>query len=96
MRRRVPTEPTSDGGFFAAALVLGFAMLTLFAVLLLADGVGFARILPFAAVPALLFGTSAVLAWRWATEEAEAAVVRDEGEGRRERKRTVTATRRRS
>ncbi len=85
MRRRVPTEPTSDSAFFAAAVVFGFAMLTLFAVLLFADVVGLAGILPFAAVPALLLVTSALLAWRWATREAETAVVRDEGEGRRER-----------
>ena len=52
MRRRVPTEPTSDSVFFAAAVVFGLAMLTLFAVLLFADVFGLAGILPFAAVSA--------------------------------------------
>jgi hypothetical protein len=76
-RRRVATEPTSDSAFFVAALVLGFAMLTLFAVLALADPVGLADILPFFAIPAALFVASAVAAWRWATGESETAVVRE-------------------
>ena len=77
VRRPLGSEPTSDGAFFLAALAVGFAMLTLFAVLLLAEVVGFVRILPFFALPAVLFVASAVLAWRWAVGEAEAAVVRD-------------------
>ena len=76
-RRPLGSEPTSDSAFFVAALAVGFSMLTLFAVLLLADVVGLARILPFFALPAVLFAVSAVLAWRWATGEAEAAAVRD-------------------
>ena len=79
-RRRVATEPTSDSAFFLAALVLGFAMLTLFALLALADPVGLADIAPFFAIPAVLFVTSAVLAWRWATGESETAVVREVAE----------------
>lgn len=86
MRRRIPTEPTSDSGFFAAALVLAFAMLTLFAILLFADAVGLGRIVPFVAIPALLFAAAAALAWRRATGEAEAAVARDERRRRADRK----------
>jgi hypothetical protein len=77
LRRRVATEPTSDSAFLLAALVLGFAMLTLFALLALADPIGLAGVLPFVAIPAVLFAASAVLAWRWATGESETAVARE-------------------
>jgi hypothetical protein len=77
VRRPLGSELTSDSTFLLAALTVRFAMLTLFAVLLLADVVGLARILPLFALPAVLFVVSGVLEWRWAAGEAEAAAVRD-------------------
>ncbi len=49
-------------------------MLTLFAVLILADVVRLASMLPFFAIPVVFFVASAVLAWRWASGEAPTAV----------------------
>jgi predicted branched-subunit amino acid permease len=74
------TEPTSDRAFFLAALALGLAMLALFAVLLLADVVGLARLLPFFALAAVLFLAAAVLVWRWATSEGEVEALQAEAD----------------
>ena len=70
-------EHTSDNAFALAASTLAFAMLTLFAVLVLADVVGLTHILPFVALPPALLIASAFFLWRWATGEAEASAAQE-------------------
>jgi hypothetical protein len=81
---RADQEATSDGAFALAASALALAMLALFGVLLLADVVGLARILPFAALPLALFLASAFLLWRWALGEARMSTAQDVAHGARE------------
>jgi hypothetical protein len=80
MGRPAGTEPAPDRAFFMVALALGLAMLALLAVLLLADVVGLARLLPFFGLAAALFVAAAVLVWRWATGEAEVEALQAEAD----------------
>jgi hypothetical protein len=52
-------------------------MLTLFAVLTLADVMGLAYMLPFFALPPGLLVVSAFFLWRWAIGEAEASTAQE-------------------
>lgn len=70
-------EPTSDSAFALAASALALAMLTLFAVVVLADVVGLAHMLPFFVLPPALLVASAFFLWRWATGEAEASAAQE-------------------
>jgi hypothetical protein len=63
-------------------------MLTLFAVLTLADVVGLTRMLPFFALPPALLVASAFLLSRWATGEAEASAAQEVAHRNHERRRT--------
>jgi hypothetical protein len=72
-RGRVNQGLTSEKAFALAASALALSMLTLFAVLTLADVVGLTRMLPFVALPPALLVASAFFLWRWATGEAEAS-----------------------
>ncbi len=74
---RVNQEPTSDNAFALAASALAFAMLTLFAVLALAEVRGLTHILPFLALPPALLVASAFFLWRWATGEAKASATQE-------------------
>jgi glycerol-3-phosphate acyltransferase PlsY len=56
---------TLDSLLFLATSAFGLAMLALLGVLALADVVGVASILPFLALPPVLFIASGVLLWRW-------------------------------
>jgi hypothetical protein len=70
-------EPTSDNAFALAASALALAMLTLFAVLVLADVVGLTHMLPFFVLPPALLVASAFFLWRWAAGEAEASAAQE-------------------
>lgn len=85
-RGRVNQGLTPERAFALAASTLALAMLTLFAVLALADVVGLAHILPFFALPPALFVASALFLWRWGEAEASAAqeVVHRQHEKRRQ------------
>jgi hypothetical protein len=63
--------------FALAASSLAVAMLTLFAVLALADVVGLTHMLPFFVLPPTLLVASAFFLSRWATGEAEASAARE-------------------
>jgi hypothetical protein len=69
----VGKAPPQETALFVAALTFGLGMLSLLAVLLLADIVALARILPFFALPLGLFISSAWLLRSWANGEADAA-----------------------
>ncbi len=71
--RQAHEQPTSDGGFALAISVFAVAMLTLFAVLALADVVGLAGILPFVGLPLGLLAIAAALVWHWLIGEAKAS-----------------------
>ena len=73
----VHQEPTSDSAFALAASALALAMLTLFAVLVLADVVGLTQMLPFFVLPPALLVASGFFLWRWATGEAEASAAQE-------------------
>jgi hypothetical protein len=60
---------------FLAALTFGLAMLSLLAVLALAGVVELTNLLPFYAVPLLLFIVSAPLVRHWVKGEAEEAAI---------------------
>jgi hypothetical protein len=68
---------TSERAFALSASALALAMLTLFAVLALADVVGLAHMLPFFALPPALLVASALFLWRWAMGEAEASAAQE-------------------
>jgi hypothetical protein len=72
-RRSVHKAPHQETALFFAALTFGLAMLSLLAVLLLADIVALAHILPFFALPLVLFISSAPLLRSWVKGEADAA-----------------------
>jgi hypothetical protein len=71
----VGRAPHQETALFLAGLSFGLAMLSLFAVLLLADIVALGRILPLFALPLALFIASAPLFRRWAKSEADAAAI---------------------
>jgi hypothetical protein len=71
----VGKAPHQEMALFLAALTFGLAMLSLLAVLLLADIVALSHILPFFALPLVLFIATAPLFRRWVKREAEEAEV---------------------
>jgi hypothetical protein len=75
--RSVGKEPHSETALFLAALTFGLAMLSLLAVLALAGVVELTHLLPFYAVPLLLFIVSALLVRRWVKSEAEEAAIEE-------------------
>ena len=75
--RSVRKAPEPETWFFLAALAFGLAMLSLLAVLILADIVALAHILPFFALPLVLFIASAPLVRRWVKGEAEKAAIEE-------------------
>ena len=76
-RGPVHQEPTSDSAFALATSALALTMLTLFAVLILADVLGLTQMLPFFVLPPALLAASGFFLWRWATGEAEASAARE-------------------
>jgi hypothetical protein len=87
-RGRANQGLTSERAFVLAASALALSMLTLFAVLTLADVVGLTRMLPFFALPPALLVASAFLLSRWATGEAEASAAQEVAHRNHERRRT--------
>ena len=75
--RSVGKAPHQETALFVAVLTLGLAMLSLLAVLLLADIVELSHILPFFAIPLVLFIASAPLLRRWGKGEAEVAAIEE-------------------
>jgi hypothetical protein len=73
----VGKAPHQETALFLAALTFGLAMLSLLAVLALASVVELTHLLPFYAVPLLLFIASAPLLGRWGKGEAEVAAVEE-------------------
>jgi hypothetical protein len=65
--------PDSDMALFVTAMVVGLAMLSLFAVLAFANVKALGDVAPFFAVPALLFITSGGLFLNWVEGEADEA-----------------------
>ena len=90
--RSVRKAPEPETWFFLAALAFGLAMLSLLAVLILADIVALAHILPFFALPLVLFIASAPLVRRWVKGEAEKAAI-EEVAHRASRRRPTRLTR---
>lgn len=76
-RRSVRKPPHQETALFLAGLTFGLAMLSLLAVLLLADIVALAHILPFFALPLVLFISTAPLLRRWGQGETEAAAIEE-------------------
>jgi hypothetical protein len=76
-RRAVRKAPNPETSFFLAASAFGLAMLSLLAVLALADIVELAQILPFFALPLVLFSASAPLLRRWVKGEADEAAIKE-------------------
>jgi hypothetical protein len=74
-RRSVRKAPNLETSLFLAALAFGLAMLSLLAVLLLAGIVALSQILPFFALPLVLFIATAPLLRRWVMREAEEAAI---------------------
>jgi hypothetical protein len=77
VKHQVDNGPNPETALFLAASAFGLAMLSLLAVLALADFVGPAHILPFFAFPLVLFIASAPLLRRWMKGEADEAAVRE-------------------
>jgi hypothetical protein len=76
-RRSVRKAPNLETSLFLAALAFGLAMLSLLAVLLLAGIVALSHILPFFALPLVLFIATAPLLRRWVMREAEVAAIEE-------------------
>jgi hypothetical protein len=76
-RPSVGKAPHQEAALFLAALAFGLAMLSLLAVLALAGVVELTHLLPFYAVPLLLFILSAPLVRRWVKGEAEEAAIEE-------------------
>jgi hypothetical protein len=73
----VGKAPHQETALFLAALAFGLAMLSLLAVLALAGVVELTHLLPFYAVPLLLFIVSAPLLRRWGKGEAKVAAIEE-------------------
>jgi hypothetical protein len=69
--RSVGGAPNPETALFLAGAAFGFAMISLLAVLAFADIVELAHILPFFALPLVLFIASAPLIRRWVKGEAD-------------------------
>jgi hypothetical protein len=76
-RRSIGEGPNPETALFLAASAFGLAMISLLAVLALADIVELAHILPFFSLPLVLFIASAPLLRRWVKGEAEEAATRE-------------------
>ena len=76
-RHSVNKAPNQEAALFLAASSFGLAMLSLLAVLALGDIVELAQILPFFALPVVLFIATAPLLRRWMTGEAERTAIRE-------------------
>jgi hypothetical protein len=76
-RPSVAKAPHQEAALLLAGLSFGLAMLSLLAVLALAGVVELTHLLPFYAVPLLLFIASAPLLRRWGKGEAEVAAVEE-------------------
>jgi hypothetical protein len=74
-RRSIRKAPNLETSLFLAALAFGLAMLSLLAVLVLADIVALSHILPFFALPLVLFIATAPLFRRWVKREVEEAAI---------------------
>ena len=85
VKHQVDNGPNPETALFLAASAFGLAMLSLLAVLALADIVRLAHILPFFAFPLVLFIASAPLLRRWMKGEAEEATVREVAHRSRQR-----------
>jgi hypothetical protein len=70
-RRSVGEAPNPETALFLAATAFGLAMISLLAVVAFADIVELAHILPFFALPLVLFIASAPLIRRWVKGEAD-------------------------
>jgi hypothetical protein len=73
----VGKAPHQETALFLVALTFGLAMLSLLAVLLLADIVELSHILPFFGLPLVLFIAAALLLRRWGKGEAEVAAIEE-------------------
>jgi hypothetical protein len=76
-RHTLDEEPTSDTGFLLGISTFGLGMLALLAVLAVAGELGLGGVLPFFVVPSVLLVGSALVLWRWAAAEAQAAALRE-------------------
>jgi hypothetical protein len=70
-RRSVREAPNPETALFLAATAFGLAMISLLAVVAFADIVELAHIMPFFALPLVLFIASAPLIRRWVKGEAD-------------------------
>ncbi len=69
--RTAGEAPNAETAFFLAAFTFGLAMLSLFAVVAIAGFVEILDILPFFALPLVLFAASALVVRRWLIAEGE-------------------------
>jgi hypothetical protein len=76
-RRAFDEEPTSDTGFLVGISTFGLGMLALLSVLAIAGELGLGGVLPSFVVPLVLLVGSALVLWRWAAAEAQAAALRE-------------------
>jgi hypothetical protein len=76
-RRSVNKAPNQEAALFLAASPFGLAMLSLFAILALGDILDVAQILPFFALPLVLFTATAPLLRHWMKGEAERTATRE-------------------
>ena len=70
-------EPTSDRAFLLVISTLGFGMLALLAVLVLAGDWGLVGVLPLFVFPLVLLVGSAGILLRWVLAEAKEAAARE-------------------
>jgi hypothetical protein len=77
-RSSLRVEPTSDSAFLLVISTLGFGMLTLLAVLVLAGDWGLVGVLPLFVFPLVLLVGSAGILLRWVLAEAKEAAAREE------------------
>ncbi|MDQ3857279.1 MAG: hypothetical protein M3327_02355 [Actinomycetota bacterium] len=75
--RTAGEAPNAETAFFLAAFTFGLAMLSLFAVVAIAGFVEVLDILPFFALPLVLFAASALVVRRWLMVEDERTGVRE-------------------
>ena len=76
-RSSLGVEPTSDSAFLLVISTLGFGMLALLAVLVLAGDWGFVGVLPLFVLPLVLLVGSAGILLRWVLAEAKQAAARE-------------------
>jgi hypothetical protein len=76
-RSSLRVEPTSDSAFLLVISTLGFGMLALLAVLVLAGDWGLVGVLPLFVFPLVLLVGSAGILVRWVLAEAKEAAARE-------------------